>query len=360
MAQPSFYNSNLGHRMNSSSKVCLLAAVVVGLLSGCGGDGSATATPTATVSGTAATGAAIAAGTVTLKCVSGTTVAAITGSDGSFSIDIGNVRLPCLGRLEYRDNTGASRKLHTFVGAAGTANITPVTELLVASLLAQTAASAFDTFDALRSQAVTAAQVTAAVAAVKTYLAGLGVATANFPADPVGSPLRAAVGGVGGDDFDRLLDALAVRLQANGKQLGDAVGDVARSATGPTVSGSPGTLTVTNASSSSRNGSYVVSGALFTNADSSGFNGNTHDGLFETESAWGNGDHKVIKAAVWYFDGPNGGAPIVFFACDSGRNKPCSGVTFDPVSSILTFINAVLPETGGTGMVTVNGSVVVR
>jgi hypothetical protein len=209
-----FLNFNLGHHVNPINRVWLLAAVAIGLLSGCGGGGSATSTPSATVSGTAASGAAIALGTVTLKCVSGTAPVVTTGTDGSFSIDISGVSLPCVGRVDYKDRTAAIQKLHTFISAAGTANITPVTELLLATLMGRTAADAFDTFDASKSAAVTAAQVTAAIATVKTYLTALGVATANFPADPVGTKLKAAVGGAGGDDFDKVLDDLAAKLLA--------------------------------------------------------------------------------------------------------------------------------------------------
>ena len=86
----------------------------------------------ATVSGTAATGAAIASGTVTLKCVAGTSGVVTTNTDGSFSIDVSNATLPCVGRVDYKDAGGTARKLHTFIKAPGTANITPLTELLVA------------------------------------------------------------------------------------------------------------------------------------------------------------------------------------------------------------------------------------
>ena len=343
------------HSLFPSACAVLMAAA----LTACGGGGSAAPAATASVSGTAATGAAIASGTVTLKCVSGTTTAATTGTDGSFSIDVSSVTLPCVGRVDYKDAGGAAQKLHTFISAAGTANITPITELLVANVTGGTAADAFDKFDGTKAKVITVAQVKAAADAVKSYLKNtLGVDTTNLPDDPVGSKFVATAGSTAGDKADKVLDDLAAKLKAGGKKLVDAAGDLAKGGGGSTTGGSsPGTLVVTNATKTSRNGSFAVDGALFKNTDSSGYNGSTKDGLFETETSWDNVQSKVIKAAVWYFEGAGS---IIFFACDNGQSKPCSGVTYDPASKKLTFSNSVLPETGGTGSVTVNGSINVQ
>jgi hypothetical protein len=199
----------------------------------CSGGGSAalptTAAPTSTLTGIAATGAAIASGSVTLKCVSGTSTAATTGTDGSFNIDASAVTLPCVGRVDYKDASGAAQKLHTFISATGTANITPVTELLVASLTGGTAVDAFDKFDATKAKAFTAAQLKAAADAVKTYLKNtLGVDTTNLPDDPVGTKFVATAGSTAGDKADKVLDDLAAKLKTGGKKLGDAVADVAK------------------------------------------------------------------------------------------------------------------------------------
>ena len=346
--------------MKISKSAGLLAAVILALSSGCGGGGSSSpAVATATVSGTVATGAAIAGGSVSLNCVSGATGIATTAADGSYSLSVSGITFPCVARATY----GASDKLHSYVSAAGTVNITPVTELLVASLTGGSAADAFDRFDPSKARALTASQLTSAIAAVKGYLLAMGVSVADFPADPIGIKLVAKAGLVSGDKFDAVLDELAAKLKATGKKLGDAVGDIA-SGSGPTTSGtsttaagSPGTLTVSSAAKASRNGSFTVTGGLFVNADSSGFNGSTKDGLFETETAWVNGTNLVLKAAVWYFEGPN---QIIFFACDNGQNRPCKGVTYDGTLKTLTFSNTVLPEIGGSTTVTVNGSIAVK
>ena len=229
---------NLLYRL---SRGAVLTALSAALLAACGG-GDGTVATTATVSGVAATGAAIASGTVTFKCVSGTTSAATTGTDGSFTVDVTNVTLPCVARVEYKDAAGTTRQLHTVITAAGTANITPLTELLVSKLSNGTGASAFDTFTATTGRAITAAQIKTAADAVKAYLVTLGVDVANFPADPVGARFVAKNGSTDGDAVDKLLDALKIKLGS--KSLADAETEINKSgsSTGGAASTSTGSV----------------------------------------------------------------------------------------------------------------------
>ena len=214
--------------------VIALAALV---MAGCGGGGGGTgATPSSVVNGTAATGAAIAGGKVTLKCQNGTSTIATTGTDGGFSIDVAVIGLPCVGRVDYTDSKGAAQKLHTFITAAGTANITPVTDLLVANLTGASAADAFDKFDAVKTKAFTAAQIKTASDAVKNYLkTTLGLDTTNLPTDLVGTKFVPKIGTTGGDAADLVLDALQAKLIALGKTLGDVGGDLAKGGSTATV-----------------------------------------------------------------------------------------------------------------------------
>lgn len=214
----------LNWRRGAALCITPLAAAVLVACGGGGGGGSASS---ATVAGTAATGAAIASGTVTLKCVSGTTSAVTTGTDGSFTVDVSGVTLPCLARVDYKDASGTAQKLHSYVGAAGTANITPVTDLVVSKLATGPSATAFDTFDASKVKALTTTQVQTAIAAVRTYLAELGVDITNFPEDPLGSKFTPAVGTTAGDKADKVLDDLAIKLKNAGKKLSEAGDDVA-------------------------------------------------------------------------------------------------------------------------------------
>ncbi|CAN5605271.1 hypothetical protein BH11PSE7_BH11PSE7_17770 [soil metagenome] len=220
-------------------KAATSAVITAAVLTACGGGDSAPAANAgASVSGTAATGAAIASGTVTLKCVSGTTSAATTGTDGSFTVDVSSVTLPCVARVEYKNALGATVQLHSVVTAAGTANITPLTDLLVAKLASSSAASAFDTFTATTGRALTAAQIKTAADAVKAYLVTLGVDVTNFPADPIGTKFVAKNASTDGDATDKLLDALKTKLGT--KSITDAETEINSAGSTGTSTGSVG------------------------------------------------------------------------------------------------------------------------
>jgi hypothetical protein len=330
--------------MNLLRKTGLLLAVVIGLVTGCGGGGSGTgnaAAPTATVAGTAATGAAIAAGAVSLKCVSGTATVSTTGTDGSFSIDVSGVGFPCVGRVDYKDASGAAQKLHTLVSSAGVANITPITELLLASLTGAPAADAFDKFDPVKTKAFTTAQIKLAVAAVKTYLkTTLGVDTTNLPDDPVGTKFIPKWGSTPGDTLDKVLDDLKAKLAALGKTLAGASGDLgAPGGTGGSgVTPGVGTLTVSAASNPARNGSYNPAGARFavTGSTDFGFNGQTADGKFEVEVVVTAGG-TIKRAHIWFFDS---GTPK-FFGCDGGKAIACTGIGWEPLLKQVLFNSTV-------------------
>lgn len=216
--------------------VVAAAAAVAASLSACGGgegSGIGSIAGSATVSGTAATGAAIVGGAVSSRCVSGSTTGATTGADGSFTLDVGAVTLPCVARVDYKDAAGTAQRLHSLISALGTANITPVTELLVANLSGGAPADAFDKFDASKAKDITAAKIKAAADAVKAYLkTTLGVDTTNLPDDPIGTKFAPKTASRDGDKLDKVLDDVQARLKTLGRKLGDASGDVAKSGSG--------------------------------------------------------------------------------------------------------------------------------
>ena len=331
------------------SGVLALAATLA--MSACGGSGSPT---TVTVSGVAATGAAIASGAVTLKCASGDSYTTSTGSDGKFSVNVSGVALPCLAQVSYVDGAGATQKLRSIVTAAGNANITPVTELVVANLTGGTAATAFDNFNATTVKGYTAANIATAVAAVKTYISGLGVSVSSFPTDPIGTAFVPARTGVTGDAVDAMLDAFKAKLGST--TLDQAVAAVVASSgtsssSGSTSSGqtpSVGTLTVSNASLASRNGNYAPSGVAFNNGET-GFNGSTSDNKFEMEVVWAS-NASIKRAHLWFSDGV--GNNIKFFGCDGGA-IPCTGVFYEPLLKQVRLVNVawieVNPSLNGAG-----------
>ena len=225
--------------MNYFKLTMLGTLLAASLLSACGGGGDSTpaASATATVSGTAATGAAIAGGTVSMTCVSGASATTNTAADGSYSLNASGIVFPCVARVSY----GSANKLHSYVSAAGTANITPVTELVLAKLTSGTGLDAFDKFDASKAKLITGTQLAAAIAAIKAELAARGIAVTDFPADPVATKFIAKTAAVAGDKADAVLDALAAYFKASGKTLGDVVSDVAKR--GGTTTSSGGTTT---------------------------------------------------------------------------------------------------------------------
>lgn len=105
----------------------LLTAVL--LISGCGGGGGNGAQLVPTVSGVAATGAAIK-GTVTLKDAAGhQELSKSTDSKGNFSFDVSGLSAPFI--LKVTPDGGGSA-LYSFASAAGTANLNPLANLVVA------------------------------------------------------------------------------------------------------------------------------------------------------------------------------------------------------------------------------------
>lgn len=194
----------------------LAATALAAALAACGGGGGDTGAATAaTVSGVAATGLAIAGGTVSLKCAAIDPAAVTTLADGSYSVDVSMSTLPCVARVDYVDPaTGSAQKLHSLVQAAGTVNITPVTDMMLANLSSTgAAADAYDKFDAREIRSYNAERVRTVLQMVRTALEAKGVDVTHLPEDPIGTRLRAAYGSNAGDDQDGLLDRIQEKLQ---------------------------------------------------------------------------------------------------------------------------------------------------
>jgi len=200
------------------------STALAGLLAACGGGGGgdgAGGVTGSTVSGVAATGLAIADGKVSLKCTAGAVSSVTTLADGSYSVDVSAATLPCVVRIEYIDPaTGTQLKLHSFAQVAGTVNITPVTDMLVAILSSSgVAADAFDRFDVNEVRTYSEDRIRTAAMTVKTELELRGVDVTHLPDDPIGSELHAANGSHMGDDHDGVLDDIEERLHEQGKTL---------------------------------------------------------------------------------------------------------------------------------------------
>jgi mono/diheme cytochrome c family protein len=200
----------------------IAALATLGACGGGGGGSAGNPVTGASVSGVAATGMAIANGQISLKCAAGTTADVSTLPDGSYSVDISQVKLPCMVRVQFNDASGRSQKLHSVALAAGIVNITPVTDLVVANLSSTgLAADAFDKLSSTEVEGYTKERIHTASLTVKTALEAKGVDTTHLPDDSIGTKFRAATGTSKGDDHDGVLDALKDRLDEQGETLHD-------------------------------------------------------------------------------------------------------------------------------------------
>jgi len=199
-------------------KVAIYASAVV-LLVACGGGGGQSGS---SVAGVAATGMAISNGQVSLKCVEGSAGPVLTQTDGSFKLDVSQVKMPCVARVEYADSTGIKKRLHSAVQASGTVNITPLTDMVVANLSVKgIAADTYDHSEAGELQGFTPDRIKTAAQTVKSKLSSKGLDVTHLPDDFMGTPLTAATPSRRGDSHDDLLDSLQTKLHDQGTTLED-------------------------------------------------------------------------------------------------------------------------------------------
>ena len=201
------YRSRLG--------TALATATLLGLSACGGGSDSPVAATTTTFSGTAATGKAMASAAIDITCASG---AGSVGADihGVYSKDIINVTLPCALRATSSDGT----VLYSVTSATATsnhtqtANITPLTQLLVASLTGMDPASFYNsvsTTPANLTSTVTDNTIGNATTAVLAILGNAGITA--VPSDLISGSL---VAGSSTNVYDAALEAWKTAQTNNG------------------------------------------------------------------------------------------------------------------------------------------------
>lgn len=205
-----------------------LAVTAAATLVACGGGGSSVASGTfspSVITGMAATGLAIDKGTVSLKCVSGQANPVSTNADGSFTVDVSQVTLPCVARVDFKDrSTGAAKKLHSLARAAGTLNITQVTDMVVANLSSTGVADdVFEQFESKRAEVegYDDDRVRTATERTKTHLESKGISTASLPADVIATRFRAKHDAQDGDEHDHVLDDIEAKFETEHHSLDD-------------------------------------------------------------------------------------------------------------------------------------------
>ena len=198
--------------------IAISAAALV--LSACGGGGDSAPQQTnpqsQKISGVAATGAAMQGATVNITCSAGSGTA-ITGTDGSYSAPVSGASLPCV--LTATSSDGKT-VLHSLIAGSGsvsscaTANVTPLTELLLAQLAGQDPAKYAAAFSSATT--VNASDVTAAQSALVKVLQSGG-----FDASSISDFLGGAISAGSGQGYDAVLDTLQAALVKAGVTLTD-------------------------------------------------------------------------------------------------------------------------------------------
>lgn len=218
----------------------LVAVLIPTALVACGG-GSDSSTPTTTtvtpaamkVSGTAATGAAMANANISVVCAAGSGTAT-TSTSGTYTASVTGGALPCVLSATSSDGKTVLRSIVAGSGKTdSTANITPLSELLIAQLSGTDPKSFVAGFNAATT--VSATDLAAAQKALLQVLTAAGVDTSNV-GDILGGTLTAGSGA----GYDGVLDKLQTVLTAAGVTLTDLTSAVSSnsksdSATGTSV-----------------------------------------------------------------------------------------------------------------------------
>ncbi|MEX8194314.1 hypothetical protein [Comamonas guangdongensis] len=197
------------------------ALVACGGGSGSGSGGEQPKTSTLKISGTAATGAAMGGAAINAICATGSGTAT-AGPDGSYIASINDGALPCVLSASSGGTT-----LHSILGGSGqassaTANITPLSELLIAQFAGSSPKSFADAFGS--GTQVNPSDIAAAQTALLQALTAAGVDTSSA-GDIVGGALLAG----SGTGYDGVLDKLQDMLKKAGSQLSDLTAIVATS-----------------------------------------------------------------------------------------------------------------------------------
>ena len=209
-------------------------------LAACGGGsggGSSSSSTDLVISGVALTGTAIDAGSVQVKCQSGTGTTT-TGSDGSFTVTVTGGARPCL--LKVTDPI-SSTDIHSLLESGTVANISPVTDLVVSNTTGVTPSTAFTNYTTAIQSSITSAKVAQAITVAQKTTESLGTDADMTGIDPLKISIKARQGDTAGDATDKKIDALMSALAASDKKISE-LSELLKSATTSTVQASTKTL----------------------------------------------------------------------------------------------------------------------
>lgn len=252
--------------LSSSFRPCRVpalagTAILMAALTACGGGSDTSTTPVPVpdttptsldLDGTAAVGRALAGATVNAKCATGTGTAT-AGTDGSFSLRITGGVLPCV--LQAVSGTTTLHSVAQGTGRSATANITPLTEMVVAQANGGDAAALFSSFDTTAQAKVSSTALATATTSVQTALASVvDIAGVN----PFTDRLVAATGSSTGNALDVKLDALGTKLGAAKLTLAQLISAIARSGASAATVVASQVQPAASHCASLRSGPYVI------------------------------------------------------------------------------------------------------
>ena len=208
----------------------IIGTITTLLLAACGGGGSDTGSvpPPTTLAGTAAVGSPIVGATVTVRCVAGLPLTSqITRSDGAWSVALSGQVFPCAAQLNGGtiDGIANTARYHSIALGAGTMNVTPLTDLMVAFATKRSVPS--DWFNSLSSPSwapINASALNAALAVLVNTLQMVQLGSTQHPVTTVFTP---AAGNVMDDTLSSLASAL--------RDIGLAYADLRVLVASPTV-----------------------------------------------------------------------------------------------------------------------------
>jgi hypothetical protein len=298
-------------QFNSLMRVCAISGLLA--LAACGGNNSSSvasagASGDVTLSGIAAVGAPIVGGAITLKCSTAVNLGPITTSaTGAWSASLASSALPCA--LSVNGGTvgglNNSQSFHSLALAAGTVNLTPLTDLILANATGMSPGAWFSS--------ITVAQLTAAQSAISSaqskVLSALGAAGYSVPNNL--QPFTTSFSASAQDTYDNLLDAIGKALSASNSSFASLAAQWA--AAGSTSLVAP----------PSTSGSGSTTGATTSSGTGLGLTGTpTLLGSEDGASATINGIPYTFKGAASWFD-----LTRVFVAASR------TGTTVDPLKS---------------------------
>jgi len=183
-----------------------LTVIMLILLSCSGGDGTDGTGEKPRVSGTAATGKPVAMSTVTIKSKNGIRKTEETNSEGKFSFNLENLQGPYLVRVQVSDH----HYLYSVASKSGTVNIHPLTDLIVRNWFKVRGRDVELEFDDNAELFNPPSEVE--INAVKQALAAILSELFNVFGMPDSFDMINSAFNANGQDFDRLLDFIKVRI----------------------------------------------------------------------------------------------------------------------------------------------------